>query len=269
MVRTSVVFLGLLIVLSSFVSDSKLEITPNSSFLKGEVLSYRVHYGFINAGEGTMQVNPKIQEVNGKPCYKINVFGKSVGAFAMMLRVKDNWRSYVDTTTMQPEKTFRNIQEGNYRLKETIFYKKEEGKINVHTVKKNKDPKEKEYKVPVNVHDIVSGYYYLRNIDYTKLHIGEIIELKAFFEDTFYDFKIRYAGKDVVRTKFGKMNAIKLVPIMPDNTFFDGEESIRVWLSDDKNKIPLKLQADMFIGSVELDLKGYKNLREPLNKATR
>ncbi len=263
------IFYSIIALLScSFIAQSERpeELKPgNTSFLPGEVLTYRCHYGIFNAGEGKMQVNPETFKVNGKTCYKINVFGKSIGAFALMLRVKDNWRSYVDTNSMQPEKFFRSIEEGNYKLKETMFYNKSDKQVKVYSERENKDPKEKFYDVPEGVHDIVSGYYFLRNIDYSKYKKGDIISIDAFFEDTLYDLKIRYKGTQVIRTKFGKIKAIKLVPIMPDNSFFDGEDSISVWLSDDENHIPLKLKAQMFIGAVEVDIKGYRGLRTKLN----
>jgi hypothetical protein len=97
------------------------------------------------------------------------------------------------------------------------------------------------------------------------MKVGDTIKLKAFFEDKLYDFKIKYLGKVKLNTKFGSIQSIKLTPIMPDNDLFDGENSIRVYLSDDKNKVPLKIQADMFVGAVEVDLKSYSGLRHTIN----
>jgi len=111
----------------------------------------------------------------------------------------------------------------------------------------------------------VSGYYFLRTIDYDQMTVGDTLIVAAFFDEEVYHLNIIYLGKDEVRTKFGHINAFVLSPIMPENKLFRGTHPIKVWLSNDKNKVPLKIKAAMFVGSIEVDLKSYKNLRNPLN----
>ena len=65
----------------------------------------------------------------------------------------------------------------------------------------------------------------------------------------------------MVSTKAGDIRAIKLVPRMPANKLFDGKDAITVYLSDDKNKIPVLIQAEMFVGTVSVNLYEYKNLQ--------
>lgn len=67
-----------------------------------------------------------------------------------------------------------------------------------------------------------------------------------------------------MRTKIGKVRTIVFKPVMPKNKLFDGENSITAYFSDDKNRIPIKIDAEMFIGSAGVELTGYSNLRNPL-----
>ena len=106
----------------------------------------------------------------------------------------------------------------------------------------------------------------MRTIDFTKMSEGDIFTVKGFFEDTFYELDVKYMGKDVIKTKAGKFNALKLIPIMPNNELFDGEDSIAAWISDDENKIPLKVEAKMFIGNTGIELSGYKNVKNELSR---
>lgn len=237
----------------------------NTSFKQGEHLEYRLHYGMFNAGEGTIQVSPKLYNVHGKVCYKLDVAGSSVGAFAAILKVKDNWRSYVDTSSLYPERTYRDITEGKYRLKETVDFYQKQGQVKRVSQKKSKDKEEKDYSIPKQSLDMVSAYYYLRNIDYAKMKIGESVKIKVFFEDTNYDLKVIYKGKEKVKVRGGKFNCIKLVPEMPDNEMFDGSGSVRFWLSDDDNHVAIRVEADMFVGAVQLDLKSHSGLGHKLN----
>ena len=122
----------------------------------------------------------------------------------------------------------------------------------------------KYYQTPDNVRDMVAGFMYLRVIDFSKYKKGDTLAISGFFEDTPYNMKIIYAGKDKVNTKLGKIPCHKLVPVMPDNKIFDGENSITCWISDDGNRIPIKIQAKMFIGSTGIELVGFKGLRNQL-----
>ena len=227
----------------------------------GESIDYRVHYGWITAGEANMHVYPTLSKHNNNPCWKIEIVGKTTGLFDKTLSIRDSWGTLMDTTHLIPRHGWRNIEEGNYRRYETIYYDYEKNKASLHV--KNKD-EVKELKLVKGMQDIVSGYYFLRQIDFKKMPIGKIITMDALFEDKTYNFQVRYQGKEKIKTKFGRINAIKLIPIMPENDLFDGENSIQFYVSDDANRIPLKIRAELFVGAVELDIKDYRGLKNPL-----
>ncbi|MCU0417061.1 MAG: DUF3108 domain-containing protein [Cytophagaceae bacterium] len=265
--KTLGLFVALSIGLVAFTNQtSEVTVTKALPYTGNEVLQYRLHYGFINAGEATIMVHPTLYAVNGKVCYKTTVSGKSTGSFAMMMTIKDEWGSYIDTNSRIPQKAYRDITENSYRLKEVVMYDYGHNKANVIR-EKGKDLSNKsthEYAIAPNLQDIVSGAYYLRSLDYTTMAPGTPIAMKAFFEDKLYDFTIKFVGREKIDTKWGKINAIKLQPVMPNNEMFDGGNSIRVWISDDKNKIPIRMEADMFVGKVAVDLKGYSGLKHTI-----
>jgi len=258
-------FFYFLLIASCFSFTGKKNIAPQSYFGPHEKLEYRVHYGFINAGEAIIEIHPQLHKVNDKICYKASIIGHSSNAFDLALRIRDTWVTYIDTVTTIPQKFHRNIEEGHYRLKENVFYDYTKGIATVEREGKNEKDKEiKTYPVPKRVQDLVSGYFYLRTLDYNHFRIGDTIKINAFLEDKLYDFRIRYLGKTTVDTKFGSIKAFKLSPIMPTNSLFNGENSIKLWLSDDKNRIALKIEAELFVGSVEIDLKSYQGLHNPV-----
>ena len=74
-----------------------------------------------------------------------------------------------------------------------------------------------------------------------------------------------YAGKETIQVKAGKIRTLVFKPVMPKNKVFDGENSVTAWFSDDKNRIPVKINAAMFIGSAGVELTGYSGLKNPLN----
>lgn len=253
--------------LPAFVPASEATRTvANTSFERGEVLQYKVHYGLINAAEATIEVDNEVHRINDRPCYKATVTGRTLGSFDFFLRIRDTWRSYIDTTSILPQRFFRNIEENNYRKRETVDFDHLRDVADVESHKKNKDQVKKgTFKVPNNVQDLVSGFYYLRTLNYDQRKIGEVIKVQGFFDEDVFNMDVIYKGHEVVETKAGTIRTIRLVPKMPSNKLFKGENAISVYLSDDRNKIPVLIQAEMFVGAVKVDMFKYKGLRNRLN----
>jgi hypothetical protein len=245
----------------AFVTKDDYRQLNQKNFQRGELLSYKFHYGFVNAGVCDIEVLPQLYRVNNRICYKMNINGRTTGSTDFFFHVRNQYGSYIDTAAMIPQKSYRLIQEGKYKLTEVCEYDH-----NANLVKKNKNGKEDfSYKTPDNVQDIVSSYYYLRTFDFDKIQVGEMITLTSFLEDTTLNFSMQYLGKEVIKTDVGKINAIILSPMMPKNKLFKGKNPIKAWFSDDENKIPLKAEAEMVVGSVDMDIVSYKGLRNPLN----
>src|SRR5688572_16063646 len=257
------------VTLSAFTSDRK-EIypsVPNGSFSKGEVLEYKMSYGFFTVGKGSTRIDKQYYKVNSRDCFKVDVFGKTVGMVDWVADVDDQWGAYIDTAALVPHLAYRKIREGKYKKDEVISFDHSKGKIEAkvfnHKTGKFKEPKY--YEAPLQVRDLISGFMYLRTQDLSKVKPGDTVVITGFFEDTFYKLKVVYKGRDVIKTKAGKIRALVFKPHMPENSLFKGKDSITAWFSDDKNRIPIKVSADMFIGSAGVELTSYKGLKNPIN----
>lgn len=261
---------GLIVVvaLTSFSGAKRKEFIPvrNTSFGTGEVLDYRVNFGFFTVGQASTVVEKKIFNINARPCYKVDAYGETLGFVSWITKVNDQWGAYIDTAALVTHVSYRKIKEGNYRKDEIITYDhdKMEAEVKVMNKETGMYGEPKFYKTPENVRDMVGGFLYLRVIDFSKYKKGDTLAISGFFEDTPYNLKIIYSGKEKVKTKVGVIPCHKLIPIMPDNKIFDGENSITCWMSDDGNRVPVKIQAKMFIGSTGIELIGFKGLRNQL-----
>ena len=67
----------------------------------------------------------------------------------------------------------------------------------------------------------------------------------------------------LVKKKFGKVNTMIFRPIVQSGRVFKEEESLTVWVSDDENKVPLRIKADLAVGSLKADLEAFKGLKNP------
>ncbi len=264
----SILFLLAFIGSKELAGNKKLK---NSTFGSGEILTYRASMGIIHAAEATFQVDDHVHTVNDRPNYKIDVFVKTVGIFDVFQRVRDNWGTFMDTTHMIPHRSYRYIEEGKYRKNELVNFDQNQNKAILSKLDKvTRKVKETEnFDVPENVQDLVSGYYYFRLIDFSKVKKGDTISVKGFFDGALYDMNIVFEGKENLSTKIGDFKTFVFYPVMKKNKIFGSDNPVKLWISDDKNRIPLKIRVNLFVGSVDMDLKSYANLRYPLNEVVK
>lgn len=237
-------------------------------FNSGEEIELKATVGFIKAAEAQLKVSDIIYTMKGRPTFKIDVFANTSGIFDFFSPVRDNWGTYFDTARFVPHQFYRYISEGRFRKNEILYFDQSDKRVTVAKLEKeSRQLKEKiEHDMTTDeMQDMVSGYYYLRMIDFDKIKVGEIITINTFFDDKEKPFSIKFMGREVVKTKLGKVNALILVPIMKKDGLFEEDNTLKVWLSDDYNKIPLKFQAKIFVGYLEVDVKSVKNLRHPLS----
>jgi len=89
------------------------------------------------------------------------------------------------------------------------------------------------------------------------------MRLNLFIDDENMDFKLRFLGREVIKTKFGKVATLKFRPYVMAGRVFKEKESLTFWVSDDANRIPLKIEANLAVGSLDADLDSYKGLKHP------
>ncbi|MEP0712106.1 DUF3108 domain-containing protein [Algoriphagus sp.] len=233
-------------------------------FTFGEELSFEVSYGWLNLADAKMQVSKRAQDQNNRPHYKIDVYGKTKGAATIFGKVNDNWGTYLDVETNLPSLSYRHIEEGKYRKHEYVHFDQKNRKATMKLFdKENKNIKDtKDFDLPGQVQDLVSGFYYLRTQDLRGLKPGEEILIRGFFDKEIYNIKLIYEGTETLDTNLGKKETYIFSPQLPKNKLFRGEFPVKVWVTKDQNKIPVKIKANLFIGSLNLDIisaKGLKN----------
>ncbi len=269
MVRTSL-WLLLFSALAGFADGGKNDIympVRNESFSRGETLHFKMTYGIFTVGRGRATIHPNYFTLNDRPCFKVDVYGKTVGMVDWVADVDDQWGAYIDTVALVPHMFYRRIREGRYKKDEQTYFDHETGKIRVRVADKKtgKFKKPIVYDAPPHVRDMIGGFLYLRTMDMSNIQHNDTVVVKGFFEDEFYAMRIVYKGKKTISTRVGKIRTLVFKPVMPKNKLFDGENSITAYFSDDKNRIPVKIDAQMFIGSAGVELTDYSGLRNALN----
>ncbi len=241
-------------------------LTDDMPFKPGERLEMKASIGFVKAAEATFSVSDIIYTINNRPTWKIDINARTSGIFDFFSPVRDNWGTYYDTEKLIPQRFYRYIREGRFRKNEILYFHHDKDSVTVNKLHKETKLLEKteEYAIPHNVQDMVTGYYYLRSIDFNKLKVGEIITIKTFFDEKEQPFRVKFTGREVIKTKFGKVKSVVLVPIIEKDSLFEEDNTLKVWLSDDLNKVPLKFQAKIYVGYLRVELKKAENLKHPM-----
>ena len=230
----------------------------NLAFQEGENITFNVFYSvigiYINAGSANFSVTA--EQFNNKPVYHVIGSGSSNPSYDWIFKVRDKYESFIDTGTLQPLKFLRDINEGGFKKTENVTFNHKAGTaVTTDGV----------FKVPGCIQDVLSSIYYARNIDFRKYKREDKIPFAMFLDNEVFNLYIKYLGKETIKTKYGKFNAIKFKPLLVKGTLFEGGEKMTVWVSDDENHIPLRIESPIVVGSVKVDMMQYKNLRYPLS----
>jgi hypothetical protein len=249
MKKTSTLLFLLLLVGITFSQEKP------SVFKEGEWLRYKMSYsGFLRAGTAILKIEKK--EFNGKKVYHTTAKGWTSGPVKWFFKVDDTYQSYFDKDTIKPYLFKRKINEGGYKKNTTTSFN--------HTVKKayvQDFIKQKDSSIAIlEVQDMLSAFYYLRNQDVKDLKKGDEIAIDIFMDSQVYPFKLRFLGREKIKTSFGKVKTLLFRPLVQSGRIFKAQESVTLWITDDANKIPIKMKADLSVGSLRAELEAYKGL---------
>lgn len=244
----------LFITLRLNAGDSDFCGVKNTAFQSGENVTYHIYYTlagvYVMGGEASFNVT--IEQLGGKSVYHVIGQGKTNSFFDGFFKVRDRYESYIDTASLQPLKFIRKIEEGKFKKSETVKFNKD---ANTATSANGT------YKVSNCVQDVMSTVYYARNINFNKYKVNDKIPFDLFVDDETYHLYIRYLGKEKLRTKFGKFNTIKFKPLLVKGSSFSGGEQMTVWVTDDANHLPIRIESGISVGSIKVDMMNYRGLR--------
>lgn len=238
----------------SKAEDFAFRTLKNNAFSYGERLEYSVLYSFVKAGTGYFQILPRPVYHNNRECYDIRFQVNSLKSLEWIYKVRDAYQTALDVQGLFPWEFQQRIREGGYKRD----YKASFDQVNNFAI-----AGEKKIKIPEYVHDIVSAFYYVRTLDIASMKRGEVLQLKNFFKDSTWNLGVKYLGKQTIEAKAGKFRCLVIEPLVSEGGLFKSEGKILIWLSDDENKIPIKVSTKILIGNVYAELEKYSGLKNP------
>ncbi len=243
---------------SDFVPDSLYNKSFNS-YKSGEFFEYKLHYGFLNASYASLELKKEI--LNDSFVYRATAIGRTTGLARLFYRVDDLYEAFFPLEKVKPLKSIRDIYEGGYvRKAETVY----DDKNKTATILNKITNEERVIKLESGYQDIISTFYFLRkHLDISKLKEGDIIFVNIFFASQNYPFKMKYLGIERIKTKFGLIECLKLKPFMEAGRVFRSNEGIDLWVTNDENRIPVKVKANLRVGTIVADLTSFRGITNP------
>jgi len=257
-------YLSILLILASFginfSQDTTYRTLPNNAFSYGERLSYEVSYSFLTAAEAFINISPSPVAINGRETYEVNFDVNSRSSFDMVYKVRDNYKTYIDTKGIFPWKYEQHIREQKYKRDYEQYYLPDSNKVNTignYTEKRT-------FEAPAYVQDILSSLYYIRTLDLKNAKEGDVFTFEVFNDDKHYPMKVRIMGREDVDVSAGEFKTLVVKPEISEG-FTSKTSDLFVYLSDDDRKIPVKVKMNIIIGALTGELTEYSGLNGPLN----
>lgn len=231
---------------------SPLRTVTNNAFTYGEKLTFAVKYKFVTAGFATMSIGATPATVSDRPCYDIQFKVRTTNSFDKIFQVRDLYRTWVDVDGIFPWKFQQQVREGDYSKD---FSANIDQKANLARTTQGS------FKVSPYVQDILSAFYYVRAYDIGSMKTGQSFLLKNFYGKEAHDLRVKILGKETISTEAGKFKCIKVEPMVKEGGLFKSEGNIIIWMTDDANKIPVKVSTKVAIGSIDSELVKYEGVK--------
>ncbi len=226
----------------------------NESFKRGEKLTYRIHYGFVDAAVATIEITDENKKFADRNTLHVVGIGKSKGSFDFFFKIRDRYETYIDEEALIPWFFGRRIDEGGYRMSQDYIFYHGQKKVNANG---------KMIDIWQNTQDMLSGFYLARTMDLSNAKEGQIFSVPTVVDGEMYNLQIKFKGRESIKSPWGKIRCLKFVPVLQKGRIFKHEEDMIVWLSDDKNHIPIRAKADILFGSLKMDLISYNGISTP------
>jgi hypothetical protein len=245
---------GLLLPFLSF--SQQLQSRKEPVFQTGEQLKYKLRYGFLTAAEATLRVEATDIKFDGQEVYHLVAEGKTSGAFNVLYKVRNRYDSYINKKDLSPYLYTENIRESNYRRSDKARFYQDQHKI---------VSKKGTFKGDGQTFDLVSAYYFARSLELSKVRYGDKFVMDYFLDDGVTKLEIQFIGREKVNTAIGTFNCLKFSPSIQPGRIFRKDSKLYLWITDDLNRIPVKAQVELVVGSVTMEIMNVSDLKYPLN----
>jgi hypothetical protein len=236
----------------------------NLTFKAGEEIEYMVYYNWgpiwVNAGHVEFRVSEKYYR--GNPVYHFYSYGQSHRRYDWIFKVRDRFESYASRDTFRPVWYEMDTYEGGFISKDIYHFSHSDNRVVITTEDSDNPLKTDTLDIEPCTFDVLTAIYAARNLDFSSLNINEQIPFNILIRDTVYDLSPRFLGKETITTREDETyDCIKFSVELVEGFIFSSGSEMFVWVTDDRNRVPVLVEAQIRIGSVKAMLLSTYGLR--------
>lgn len=254
-----------------FNANSMHELEPicaqkNTAFITGERITYKAGYkwGLINVNAGEAVFTVDTSEFEGKKSIHFVSEGRTYKGYDPFFKVRDRFETYSAVDDLRPYRYIRNTSEGGYNVFNDNVFDYANGLT--YVVRDHVKNINRLDTMPIKecTYDALSMIYNARSIDFEKYEPGAQIPISIFLDEDVYDLEIRYLRKEIIKWQGHRYRCVLFSPSLVSGTIFKEGDEMKVWITDDANRIPLIVESPLVVGKVRAVVKDWENLRHPI-----
>lgn len=241
----------------------------NNAFQFGERIDYTIYYHlagmWVGAGEVYFAVDSA--KIGKRTYWHFDSYGQTYSKYDWIYKVRDHYQAYTNPDNFIPLRFKRKVNEGSTYAREDYLFDYNSGYALTIRQLEEDGPFLKDT-VPLKQcsHDVLTMIYYARNIDFANVELNEKVPINIFIDNASHESYIRYLGRKQIKVKgLGTFNTIVFSPLLIEGSIFNAGEDMTVYVTDDKNRIPILIETPILVGSIRARVKSMKGLRHPLN----
>lgn len=238
------------------------------NFKSGEKVTYRAVYnwGFIWVNAGDVEFHVRDTMYLNQPAFHFKSVGWSLRQYDWFFKVRDRFESIVHRQTLQPFWFERDTYEGGFEVYNRYVFNQQDSEIDIISQTSERPFRRDVLPLKNCTFDVLSAIYYCRTLDFDKYKKGDRIPITMAIDNEVFDLYIRYLGRERLKTRDGTIfNTIRFSAMLVEGTIFKGGEDLQVWVTDDKNRVPILVEAKILVGSVKAVLTGMEGLIYPID----
>ncbi len=214
-----------------------------------EEMEYILRFGFIKGGKATLVAER--EKLNRRPVIHYHMRGRTTGLVDKIYEVNDVYESWVDTETYLPVKSVRNVKEQKYRFYDEVIY--DHINDSIFSLKSGKK------KVPANLNDMISVFFYIRQNDYFEdLLAGKKVQIPVYHGSDLFLMSLKFIGIETIDTKIGRKQCYVVSPRVPTGKLFKDSDDLKIYITKDKNRLPIYAEFELLLGALKCELNSYK-----------
>ena len=232
----------------------------NFPFQDGEELKYdiRYKYGLVVMKGGTANYRLDFTTFNKKQAVKSSLNFRTTAFFDKIYKMRDTLYSYASIPDLKPLYHHRTVNEGNTRFQEEMIVHKfgnSHTEVNIRRIRREELTIDTIIIANNRGYDLLNIFLFVRNLNYSTISLGDTYNLTTFIGKKKVNIILRYEGQAILeRSQNLKYATRRFTVDIIDDVFTESKNAMEIWISDDANRLPLRLKAKLKIGAAEADL---------------